>query len=69
MSGEVSFSICNKRNTCFDCDNTKCWHCGDKGADCPKWTCDNPKGIDNCDDCEFIDQYIEDERKMWKEQE
>ena len=63
---EPKFSVCHRQNTCFDCDDPKCWRVGDKGADCPKYKCDNPLGIQNCDECVFINQYIEMERKRYK---
>ena len=56
------FSECTRQNTCFDCDNQKCWHHGKKEADCPKWKCDNERYMD-CEHCDFIDACIEEERK------
>lgn len=50
---------CLRDNLCYDCEDKRCFHAGDKGADCPKYTCDNPNGIDECDNCEFIDNFIE----------
>ena len=51
---------CNKRNnTCYDCDDILCSLAGEKKSDCPKYHCDNPNGIDDCDHCAFIDDYIE----------
>ena len=55
---ESAIDVCERRNTCYDCSNEKCWRHGDKGADCPKYRCDNQNGYD-CDNCEFIDEYIE----------
>ena len=57
---------CTRQNTCFDCDNQECISHGYKGADCPKYHCDNPNGFDNCYDCEFIDGFIEEMRKEYK---
>ena len=45
--------ICYRDNWCVDCDDEKCWHHGDIGADCPKWKCDQGFETD-CEDCEFI---------------
>lgn len=61
---ESAIDICERENTCYDCDNERCWRHGDKGADCPKYRCDNPNCYD-CDNCEFIDKYIKEERKWW----
>lgn len=56
---------CTRQNTCYDCDNEKCtWH-GDKGADCPKYKCDRDM---DCEHCEFIDEFIEEERKKYARQ-
>ena len=55
---------CDRLTTCYDCDNTECGHHGDKGADCPKYRCDNVNLMD-CEHCEFIDGWIEWERKQY----
>ena len=47
---------CTRYNLCVDCDNLACHHCGDIGADCPKYQCDNDI-INDCENCEFIKQY------------
>ena len=54
----LTLNECTRPTTCYDCDNQECISHGDKGADCPKYHCDNPKGLDNCDECEFIDGFI-----------
>lgn len=49
---------CNRKNTCFDCDNTKCYHAGKKEADCPKYRCDMPEPITNdCEHCLWLDRW------------
>lgn len=55
----MTLTECTRQNTCYDCDNTKCWHCGKKEADCPKYHCDrsNEMMLD-CEHCEFIDKYL-----------
>lgn len=58
----ITLNECYRNNTCYDCDNEECGHHGDKGADCPKYYCDNPKGLQDCEHCEFIDQFIADMR-------
>ena len=60
---EVKLSLCTRQNTCFDCDNTECFGHGGKGADCPKLRCDNPGG--DCDDCEFINNFIDEMREEY----
>ena len=54
----MKLGICSRKNTlCADCDSRTCAHAGDKGADCPKYSCDNePKG--DCAHCAYIDGYI-----------
>ena len=66
MSMQINMTECTRQNTCFDCDNQQCAGHGDKGADCPKYHCDNPNGLDNCEDCEFVDEFIEEMRKEYK---
>lgn len=64
---DVKISVCNQKNTCFDCDNTDCWHQGKKSADCPKYTCDRQGvGFLNCEHCAFVDRIIKDERERYK---
>ena len=55
---------CNRNLLCIDCNDTECWHQGKKESDCPEYRCD--KSLD-CNKCAFIDQYIDDMRKMAKE--
>lgn len=62
---EATLTECTRQNTCFDCDNQDCWHHGDKGADCPKYHCDNAV-LDDCEHCSFIDHFIEDMRQVYK---
>lgn len=63
---KVVMSECTRQNTCFDCDSERCLHKGRKEADCPKYRCDRPGGK-NCDHCDFIDDFIERERKWYRE--
>lgn len=58
----LTMSECTRKNTCYDCDNEDCSFHGSKGADCPKYYCD--KWYD-CDHCEFINDFIEEERKKY----
>lgn len=54
----VKMATCNKKDTlCADCKDPSCLHAGDKGADCPKYTCDNLKPND-CAHCAYIDGYL-----------
>ena len=58
---------CNRKNSCFDCDNTKCYHAGKKEADCPKYRCNRDGyGFLNCDNCAFVDRIIKSERQIYK---
>ena len=60
----MTFGECTKKIPCIDCDNVKCWFQGKKESDCPKYRCDRPKGFKlDCDNCEFINEYINDMRK------
>lgn len=61
----MDISICKRNNLCVDCDDNKCWHCGDKVSDCPRYpqTCKIRQQIDSCDECTWIDSYIEKVRK------
>ena len=61
----ITISKCTRQNTCYDCDNEKCWHHGKKEADCPKYKCDNKKLLD-CAHCSFIDWFIEEMREEYK---
>ena len=65
-SMEITMSECTRKNTCYDCDNKSCLHQGDKGADCPKYKCDNPNGVQNCENCEFIDDFIKEMRDEYE---
>ena len=50
--------ICNKKDVlCADCGDESCVHAGNKGADCPKYNCDNPVPHD-CGHCAYIDGYL-----------
>ena len=61
----ITLRECTRQTTCYDCDSKICNGAGDKGADCPKYHCDNPLGIGNCDECRFIDVFIEKMRKQY----
>ena len=61
----LTMSECTRQNTCYDCDNEACWFNGKKEADCPKYGCDNDKPFD-CDNCKFVDEFIEKERNRYK---
>lgn len=51
-------ATCKRRDIlCTDCGEASCAHAGDKGADCPKYNCDNPVPND-CNHCKYIDNYI-----------
>ena len=63
----ITITECTRQNTCYDCDDKKCTGHGDKGADCPKYRCDN-EILDDCEHCEFINGFIEEERKMYARQ-
>lgn len=65
MAG-FTLTECTRQNTCYDCENERCNLAGYKKSDCPKYRCDNPNGIDDCDHCAFIDDYIEHVRKSYK---
>lgn len=67
-SGEqmIEMSECTRKNTCYDCDKGSCLHHGDKGADCPKYKCGNPNGVQNCDECDFINDFIEEMRDEYE---
>ena len=62
---DVSISECTRKTTCYDCGNEKCWHHGQKESDCPKYRCDNKVLLD-CDNCGFIDEFIEEMREFYK---
>ena len=59
----LKMSECTRKTTCYDCDNADCWFHGSKGADCPKYVCDN--STFDCEECEFINDFIEEERKEY----
>lgn len=61
----ATFNKCNRDNPCYICDNTSCLHAGDKGADCPKWSCDNPNGYNNCGNCQFLEEYLDEESQRY----
>ena len=65
---DFTLTECTRQNTCFDCDNDQCGHHGSKEADCPKYHCDNPNGLSNCDHCEFIDGFIKEMRLFYEMQ-
>lgn len=58
---------CNKDTTCYDCQDPSCFHAGDKGADCPKYVCDNDRPHD-CKHCAYIDGYIRIMRNTYRKQ-
>lgn len=65
---EITISECFRQNTCYDCDNVRCAFHGKKEADCPKYRCDRPDNSkDDCEHCEFVDSFIETERKRYEE--
>jgi len=62
----MTLKNCVRKTTCYDCKNIKCYHHGKKMADCPKYRCDRPPEVAyNCDNCEFINQYINGMRKEY----
>lgn len=56
---------CTRSILCVDCGDERCIHHGKKESDCPKYWCDNPYGLDNCDECDFIDEFIKEMRKQY----
>lgn len=57
---------CNNHNTCYDCKDKTCIHSGKKASDCPYYICPNPDK--DCEkDCKIIDEFIENERKFYKQ--
>lgn len=57
---------CYRDNFCCDCDNTACGHCGDIGADCPRWTCiypTNSEQYEDCSNCQWIKDWMEEMKK------
>lgn len=63
----ITMNECTRQNTlCCDCDDDVCIFAGEKWADCPKYYCDNPGGLDNCDNCDFIDNFIEEMREAYR---
>ena len=66
---DFNVTTCDRGGFCYSCDEISCGHHGQKIADCPKYHCDNPNGFEDCDHCEFINDYIEQElRKAPKDQ-
>lgn len=54
----ATLAICGKKRVlCADCTDKACARAGDKGADCPKYRCDNAVAYD-CGHCEYINGYI-----------
>ena len=63
----MTLTECTRKNTCYDCDNEKCWHRGKKEYDCPKYHCDRPaKFLYDCEHCEFVDKFINVMREFYK---
>lgn len=59
---DYSFEMCDKKCFCSDCTDTSCIHCGDAGADCPRYQClYDPLDLQfmNCENCSWL--------KYWKE--
>lgn len=48
---------CKRDNLCVDCDDKNCLHAGQAIADCPKYHCDNPNGIQECEKCDFLKEF------------
>jgi len=62
----ITMTKCTRQNTCYDCDEERCWHHGKKEADCPKYRCDRPEHLQyHCTRCSFIDRFIKDMRKEY----
>ena len=62
----IAINNCSRNTLCVDCDNTNCVFQGEKRSDCPKWRCDRPDYANlDCDNCAFIDRFIEDMREMY----
>lgn len=59
---------CTRKTTCYDCDNEDCFWSKKKIADCPKMECDNDDKY-ACNNCKFIDEFIEEERNRYKNEE
>lgn len=58
---------CTRDCLCVDCTNDNCWHHGDKVADCPRWgecSLKREGTVKDCDECYWIDSYIERMRRM-----
>lgn len=58
----LMIGLCNKKCFCSDCTDTSCIHCGDAGADCPRYECLYDPGDYRfmcCEDCSWL--------KYWKE--
>ena len=57
----ITITECHRNNLCVDCDDSRCGHAGDIGADCPKWRCDMPEY--ECEDCPWIREYVKRARR------
>lgn len=65
----MKWSECKKKIPCVDCDDTTCAFQGRKDADCPDIQCHRPERVRlDCDHCRYIDEIIENIRKMNKEE-
>ena len=62
---QIEIQECKKSIPCVDCKDTSCILHGKKESDCPKYHCDRPDSLKfECNNCAFIDKYIEDMRKQ-----
>ena len=63
----ITIQECFRMNLCVDCDNTKCGHCGQLIADCPKYRCDRPKeAFEDCESCAFLKDFQNKMREYFK---
>lgn len=63
----ITIQECFRNNLCIDCDNTKCGHCGQLIADCPKYRCDRPKeNFEDCETCAFLKDFQKKMREYFK---
>ena len=60
----LTMADCHRPTTCYDCTEESCLFHGDKGADCPKYHCDNAV-LNDCENCSFIDAFIDDMRQVY----